>query len=109
MKLTPFLSLSFLRFRNRMVRTILIFSSNWNNGLNAGVSYLNSNNVTSNSNQNIGARLSLWRAMARGLAFKQFLNLANKTKRQNTILSKNSVGSHLLMKALFFTLAIGEA
>jgi len=91
-----------------MVHTILIFRGNWNNGVNAGVGNLNSNNVSSNSNQNLGAQLSLERAMARGLAFKQFLNLANKTKRQNTILSKNSAGNHLLTTALFFTLVTGE-
>lgn len=92
-----------------MVHTILIFRGNWNNGVNAGVGNLNSNNVTSNSNQNLGAQLSLWQAMARGLVFKQFLNLANKTKRQNTILSKNSVSNHSWAKALFFTLVTGEA
>jgi len=34
-------------------------SGNWNNGSNAGLSYLNSNNVVSNSNRNIGCRLEL--------------------------------------------------
>ena len=31
---------------------------NWNNGSNAGVGYANSNNTVSNSNNNIGARLT---------------------------------------------------
>ena len=108
MKVTPYLKFS-LRFRSNMVHTILIFSSNWNNDVNTRVSYLNSNNVTSNSNQNIGTQLSLGRAMARGLVVKQLLNLANKTKRQNTIISENSVSNHSWVKALFFTLVTGEA
>ena len=35
------------------------FSSNWNNGLNAGVRYRNANNTPSNSNRNISAHLEL--------------------------------------------------
>jgi len=37
----------------------MLASGNWNNASNAGLSYLNSNNVASNSNRNIGARLEL--------------------------------------------------
>lgn len=36
--------------------------SNWNNRLNAGLSYLNSNNVASNSNHNIGTHSELRRS-----------------------------------------------
>lgn len=35
----------------------MLFGSNWNNGLNAGVSYLNSNNSATNSSQNYGTHL----------------------------------------------------
>jgi len=31
----------------------------WNNGSNAGVTYSNSNNVATNSNHNIGAKLEI--------------------------------------------------
>jgi len=37
----------------------MLASSNWNNTANAGLSYLNSNNVATNSNRNIGAQLEL--------------------------------------------------
>ena len=39
-------------------RSLLIVGDNWNNGANAGVSYLNANNSVSNSNSNIGSRLN---------------------------------------------------
>jgi len=78
-----------------MMHTVLLFGGNWNNGVKAGISYLNSNNVTSNSNRNISRQLSLGQAKTRGLASKQFLNLASKIKRQNTILLENSVSNHL--------------
>jgi hypothetical protein len=38
---------------------IVQFSSNWNNSLNAGVSYRNANNNPSNSNRNISTHLKL--------------------------------------------------
>ena len=41
------------------VAKIVQFSSNWNNSLNAGVSYRNANNTPSNSNRNISAHLEL--------------------------------------------------
>ena len=34
----------------------MLASSNWNNTSNTGLSYLNSNNVTTNNNRNIGTR-----------------------------------------------------
>jgi len=37
----------------------LLFGGNWNNADKAGVAYLNSNNVTSNANSNIGSHLEL--------------------------------------------------
>lgn len=37
---------------------VLNVGGNWNNGSNAGLWYLNGNNGASNSNSNIGARLS---------------------------------------------------
>lgn len=40
-----------------MVRALNV-GGNWNNGSNAGVGYANSNNSVSNSNNNIGARLT---------------------------------------------------
>lgn len=40
-------------------RTILLVGANWNNGSQAGLGTLNANNVASNSNRNIGARLEL--------------------------------------------------
>jgi len=40
-------------------RRFLLSSSNWNNSVKAGVTYLNSNNVASNANRNIGGRLEL--------------------------------------------------
>ena len=97
-----------MRFRNVMLRHFLNFSGNWNNGLKARVSYLNSNNVTSNSNRNIGSQLSLGQIETRGSVTKQFLNLAGKIKRQKTILNKNGASNLLWMKALFFTLVAGE-
>ena len=36
------------------------FSSNWNNGTNAGTFNWNLNNATSNVNQNIGTRLTIF-------------------------------------------------
>ena len=41
------------------VAKIVQFSSNWNNSLNAGVSYRNANNTPSNSNRNISAHREL--------------------------------------------------
>lgn len=38
---------------------VLLSGGNWNNGLNAGVSYRNSNNRSSNVNANIGRHLEL--------------------------------------------------
>lgn len=35
----------------------LLASGNWNNGVNAGLAYRNSNNVASNCNRNIGTHL----------------------------------------------------
>jgi len=43
----------------RKIVAILLASSNWNNGVNAGVSYRNSNNVAANANRNIGTQLEL--------------------------------------------------
>jgi len=40
-------------------RRFLLSSSNWNNSVKAGVTYLNSHNVTSNANRNIGGHLEL--------------------------------------------------
>lgn len=37
----------------------LLAGGNWNNGLNAGPSYRNTNNDSSNSNRNIGTHLEL--------------------------------------------------
>ena len=38
---------------------ILLAGGNWNNTVNAGVSYRNSNNVATNANRNIGTQLEL--------------------------------------------------
>ena len=38
---------------------LLQAGGNWNNGVNAGISYLNSNNEATNSNRNIGSQLEL--------------------------------------------------
>jgi hypothetical protein len=40
-------------------RVLLLGGGNWNNTDNAGPSYLNANNESSNSNRNIGAHLEL--------------------------------------------------
>lgn len=40
-------------------RRSLLSSGNWNNTDNAGVDYLNSNNVSTNTNRNIGSHLEL--------------------------------------------------
>lgn len=45
-------------FGNRLLR-LPIAGGNWNNGANAGVFYLNLNNLRSNSNSNIGFRSAL--------------------------------------------------
>jgi len=45
--------------KSKRVKTRMLASSNWNNTSNAGLCYLNSNNVASNSNRNIGCRLEL--------------------------------------------------
>lgn len=37
----------------------VLFGSNANNGVNAGLTYVNSNNTPSNSNTNIGSHLCL--------------------------------------------------
>jgi len=43
----------------KVVRPVLLASSNWNNSAKAGVAYLNSNNDATNSNTNIGRQLEL--------------------------------------------------
>ena len=43
----------------RMVIKLWLFGGNSNNGSNCGLAYANSNNVWSNSNSNISARLTL--------------------------------------------------
>jgi len=50
----------------------MLASSNWNNSSNAGLSYLNSNNVASNSNRNISAQLimKIMEEAAASLGFK---------------------------------------
>jgi hypothetical protein len=45
--------------RNSSGVVFLIAGGNWNNGTKAGVTYLNSNNVASNSNRNISSQLEL--------------------------------------------------
>lgn len=47
------------KVKMRKIVAILLASSNWNNGVNAGVSYRNSNNVAANANRNIGTQLEL--------------------------------------------------
>jgi hypothetical protein len=42
--------------RNSSGVVFLIAGGNWNNGTKAGVTYLNSNNVASNSNRNISSQ-----------------------------------------------------
>lgn len=41
------------------MRMFLLAGGNWNNGVNAGVSYRNSNNDATNANRNIGTQLEL--------------------------------------------------
>ena len=38
---------------------LLLAGGNWNNGVNTGVGYRNSNNVAANANRNIGTQLEL--------------------------------------------------
>jgi len=73
------------------MHTVLLFSSNWNNGVKASVGYLNSNNVATNSNHNIGRQLSLEQIMVRGLLLNNLYTLPHK--RQNTILSRSNVSN----------------
>ena len=67
---------------------LLLVSSNWNNGVKAGVSYLNSNNVASKSNHNIGTHLEL---MTMSLVLNSILASTRKlvkhtTKSERTVL-----------------------
>jgi hypothetical protein len=58
----------------------LLASSNWNNGSNAGPGYLNSNNVTGDSNHNIGTRLSSGR-VRREPAKEQLRDLTHRVEQ----------------------------
>lgn len=47
------------KVKMRKCVAILLAGGNWNNTVNAGVSYRNSNNVAANTNRNIGTQLEL--------------------------------------------------
>lgn len=47
-----------ITFETRSLRRSVNVGGNWNNGTNAGVSYVNANNSLDNSNNNIGSRLN---------------------------------------------------
>jgi len=83
----------------KMMRVVLLFGSNWNNGVKAGISYLNSNNVATNSNHNIGRRLSLGQMMARSLSLNSFYILPELKAKHNTFLKVVLV---IFMKILLF-------
>lgn len=59
----------------KMVKPILLASSNWTNSTKAGVAYLNSNNDATNSNTNIGRQLEL-----RDKPLNKHFNLYRKVK-----------------------------
>lgn len=58
----------------------LYVGGNWNNGTNAGVSYVNANNDLSNSNNNIGSRLNF-----KTITVIPTLALARTTKKNRSI------------------------
>lgn len=82
-----------------MMHTVLLFSSNWYVGVRAGISYLNSNNVATNSNHNIGRQLSLGQIMARSLSLNSFYTLPELKAKHNTFLKAVLV---IFMKILLF-------
>ena len=81
------------------MHTVLLFSSNWNNGVKAGVSNLNSNNVATNSNQNISRQLSLGRIMARSSPLNSFYTMPILKAKHNTL---SRIVLVIFMKTLFF-------
>lgn len=68
------------RFLTRSVNV----GGNWNNGSNAGVSYVNANNDLSNSNNNIGSRLNFEK-----ITVNPTLALARTTQRIRSVGTAN--------------------
>jgi hypothetical protein len=82
---------------------LLLAGGNWNNGLNAGPSYRNTNNTPSNSNRNISTHLEL-RYLLGGLEQRTNQNPVNHWVKHTTnpqmgaSISLGAERSHLLVR-----------
>lgn len=80
---------------------IVQFSSNWNNSLNAGVSYQNANNNPSNSNRNISTHLELRKNAISEQQYNQICTTDEHTTKGLPCISiqmENVHGSSIIMK-----------